>query len=92
MVKPRRKGNAVFRGRRPDSALKHEGSKNKLAAKLTRDALIQNLDIAEKLGCPDEGGLMETRKGKSPSVRKGPRKGDELSVQEGSGVPLAADR
>jgi hypothetical protein len=38
------------------------------------------LDIAEKLGCLDEAGLSEMRQGKSPTVRKGPYSGDQLSV------------
>lgn len=51
-----------------------------LAAKLTKAALLRNLDIAEKLGCVDESGLAEIRKGKSATVPKGPYRGDELSV------------
>jgi hypothetical protein len=50
------------------------------AAKLTRDALLRNLDIAEKLGCLNEAGLDEMRHGKAASVMKGPYKGDQLSV------------
>lgn len=63
-----------------DSAIKQAGYTNKLAAKLTKDSLLRNLDIAEKLGCLDEAGLSEMRRGKSPTVRKGPYEGDELSV------------
>jgi hypothetical protein len=63
-----------------DAAIQQAGYTNKLAAKLTKAALLRNLDIAEKLGCLDESGLAEMRKGKSPTVRKGPYKGDELSV------------
>ena len=63
-----------------DSAITRAGYTNKLAADLTKAALLRNLDIAEKLGCLDEAGLAEMRKGKSPTVRKGPYKGDELSV------------
>jgi deoxyribonuclease V len=50
------------------------------AAKLTRDALLRNLDIAEKLGCLNTAGLAEMRRGKAATVMKGPYKGDELSV------------
>jgi hypothetical protein len=71
-------------GKKPDaildSAIKQAGYTNELAAKLTKAALLRNLDIAEKLGCLDESGLAEMRKGKSPTVRKGPSTGDELSV------------
>jgi hypothetical protein len=52
----------------------------KAAAKLTRDALVRNLDIADKLGCLNEAGLAEMRRGKAAIVIKGPYKGDELSV------------
>ena len=52
----------------------------KAAAKLTKNALLRNLDIAEKLGCLDDAGLAEMRRGKAATVRKGPYKGDELSV------------
>jgi hypothetical protein len=63
-----------------DSAIRQAGYTNKLAAKLTKDSLLRNLDIAEKLGCLDEAGLAEMRRGKSPTVMKGPYTGDELSV------------
>ena len=52
----------------------------KAAAKLTKNALLRNLDIAEKLGCLDDAGLAAMRRGKAATVRKGPYKGDELSV------------
>ena len=50
------------------------------AAKLTTDELVRNHDIAAKLGCLDAAGLAEMRRGKSPTVSKGPYKGQELSV------------
>lgn len=50
------------------------------AAKLTKAALLRNLDIASKLGCLDEEGLAEMRRGKSATVRRGPYAGDQLSV------------
>lgn len=56
------------------------GYTNKAAAKLTASALVRNHDIANKLGCLDEAGLAEMRRGKSPTVKKGPYKGQELSV------------
>jgi hypothetical protein len=46
----------------------------------TFDALPRNLDIADKLGCLDAEGLAEMRKGKAPTVQRGPYKGDQLSV------------
>jgi hypothetical protein len=51
-----------------------------LAATLTRDALLRNLDIAEKLRCLDAAGLGEMRRGKAPTVMRGPYTGDQLSV------------
>ena len=63
-----------------DSAIRQAGYTNALAAKLTKAALLRNLDIAEKLGCLDEAGLNDMRRGQSPTVKKGPYKGDELSV------------
>lgn len=56
------------------------GYTNKAAAKLTAAALVRNHDIATKLGCLDEPGLAEMRRGKSPTVKKGPYAGQELSV------------
>ncbi len=50
------------------------------AAKLTTRQMLQNLKIARELGCLDADGLEEMRKGKAPTVRRGPYKGDELSV------------
>jgi len=58
-----------------DAALGLAGVKNGPAA-----ALLRNLDIAEKLGCLDAEGLAEMRKGKAPTVQRGPYKGDQLSV------------
>jgi len=62
-----------------DRAVALAGYKN-AAAKLTRKALLRNLDIAQKLGCLDAAGLAEMRRGKAPRVMRGPYKGDELSV------------
>lgn len=50
------------------------------AGELTKVALLRNLDIARKLGCLDSEGLNEMRHGKSPTIRKGPYEGDQLSV------------
>ena len=43
-----------------DRAVALAGYKNSDAAKLTKDALLRNLDIAEKLGCLDDAGLCDT--------------------------------
>jgi hypothetical protein len=63
-----------------DAALGLAGVENGPAAALTKVALLRNLDIAQKLGCLDAEGLAEMRKGKAPTVRRGPYKGDQLSV------------
>lgn len=63
-----------------DRAVILAGYKNSDAAKLTKEALLRNLDIAGKLGCLDDAGLAEMRRGKAATVMKGPYKGDQLSV------------
>lgn len=63
-----------------DLAVTRVGITNRLAAKLTKEALLRNLSIAEKLGCLDVEGLSEMRRGNAATVRLGPYKGDELSV------------
>ena len=70
-------------GEKPDKvagkAVK-DGYTNAAAAKLTKDALLRNLDIAGKLGCLAEAGMADLRKGQSPTVQRGPYVGQELSV------------
>ncbi len=51
-----------------------------VAFELTKAALLRNLDIARKLGCLDSAGLDDLRHGKAATVKRGPYKGDELSV------------
>jgi len=63
-----------------DQAVERAGYTNRLAAKLTTEAMLRNLDIADKLGCLDAEGLAEMRKDKAPTVPRGPYKGDQLSV------------
>lgn len=55
------------------------GMKGK-AAKLTTDAMLRNLTIADRLGCLDKAGLQDMRRGQSPTIRRGPYQGDQLSV------------
>jgi len=50
------------------------------AGELTKAALLRNLDIARKLGCLDDAGLADMRRGQSPTIKRGPYAGDELSV------------
>jgi hypothetical protein len=58
------------------AALKISGA----AAELTREAMLRNLTIAERLGCLDAEGLEKMKLGKAAMVRKGPYAGDHLSV------------
>lgn len=51
-----------------------------LAAELTAASLARSHRIASQLGCLDEEGLAEMRKGNAPTVRRGPYAGDQLSV------------
>lgn len=50
------------------------------AAALTREAMLRNLNIAERLGCLDAEGIKEMRQGKAATVRRGPYRDDQLSV------------
>ena len=69
-------------GQKPEAVLERAlaGKMSGDAAKLTREALLRNLDIAQKLGCLDADGLAEMRKGNAPTIRRGPYRGDQLSV------------
>src|SRR5688572_11498272 len=62
-----------------DSAVVRAGIKGGLVAKLTKEALLRNLSIAEELGCLDTEGLAEMRRGKAATVRRGPYTGDQLT-------------
>jgi len=50
------------------------------AAKLTAEAMLRNLVIAERLGCLDAEGMAAMRRGKAPTITKGPYRGDRTSV------------
>lgn len=58
-----------------DAAVKQVGYSHPMAAKLTKEALQRNLDIADRLGCLDVAGLAEMRRGRAPTIRLGPCKG-----------------
>jgi hypothetical protein len=47
---------------------------------LTSDAMVRNRVIAERLGCLDDAGVADLRRGKAPTIRTGPYAGDKLSV------------
>jgi hypothetical protein len=55
------------------------GMKGK-AGRLTAEAMVRNLLIAERLGCLDPDGLREMHKGQAPTVHRGPYRGEKLSV------------
>jgi hypothetical protein len=61
------------------------------AAKLTVETMTRNLLIAERLGCLNAAGLEAMHKGDAPKVRKGPYKGDELSVDHIIPVAVAPE-
>jgi hypothetical protein len=63
-----------------DLALVKVRMTNSHAAELTKAALLRNIDIAEKLECLDVEGMAEMRKGNAATVKRGPYKGDQLSV------------
>jgi hypothetical protein len=71
-------------GQKPGTVLDGALSQGRIispeAAKLTKDALLRNLTIAERLGCFTGAGLEEMRRGVSPTIQRGPYKGDRLSV------------
>lgn len=50
------------------------------AARLTAEAMLRNLTIAERLGCLTPVGMHDMRRGQSPTIMRGPYAGDQLSV------------
>ncbi len=50
------------------------------AARLTVEAMLRNLTIAQRLGCLTPAGLHDMRRGQSPTITLGPYAGDQLSV------------
>ena len=67
-------------GKVVDAALRSGRMNNALAAELTKTAMVRNLTIAERLGCLNAAALEEMKRGKSPTVLRGPYSGDQLSV------------
>jgi hypothetical protein len=47
---------------------------------LTSATMLRNLVIARQLGCLNAEGLEEMRRGQAPTVKSGPYRGDQLSV------------
>jgi hypothetical protein len=52
---------------------------SKARAQAVLDSLLRNRTILERLGCLDESGMDKLRRGKAPTIRKGPYK-DELAT------------
>ena len=63
-----------------DGALVSVGVTNKTAAEVTRTVMLRNLQIAGELGCFDDQGLNDMQRGQSPTIRRGPYMGQELTV------------
>lgn len=57
-------------------------------AEMVRDALLRNLDIAEKLGCLTPENLALMKRGRSPQITRGPYAGEPAEVDHV--VPIAA--
>ncbi len=49
-----------------------------LKGQLTTKAMVRNRIIAERLGCLDDEGMALMRRGRSPTVKRGPYAGDKL--------------
>ena len=56
-------------------------------AEMVRDALLRNLDIAEKLGCLTPENLALMKRGRSPQVTRGPYAGQPAEIDHV--VPIA---
>jgi hypothetical protein len=67
-------------GKVATEAVRLSGYTNAQSGELTKTAILRNLSIADKLGCLDADGLEQMRHGKSPTVKRGPDAGQELSV------------
>ena len=63
-----------------EAALTAVGMTNKLAAEVTRTVMLRNLKIATELGCFDDAGMNDMRQGQSPTIRRGPYQGQQLTV------------
>ena len=63
-----------------DLAIARAGYTNQLAAQLTKEALLRNLDIADKLGCLNAGGLV------SRDEARQRRHGDERAIRGRSAI------
>lgn len=67
------------------------GYTNALLAELTRDSLVRNHAISEKLGVLTDAGLADLRRGQAPTIAAGPSTGDELSTDHIIPVEVAPE-
>jgi hypothetical protein len=51
-----------------------------LKGQLTAAAMVRNRTIAERLGCLDAEGMANLRRGKAPTITRGPYAGEKLTV------------
>jgi hypothetical protein len=51
-----------------------------LKGQLTAAAMTRNRTIAERLGCLDEEGMEDLRRGRAPVIKRGPYAGEKLTV------------
>jgi hypothetical protein len=71
-------------GRSPESemaaAMGAIGWGNRAKGQLTAAAMTRNRTIAERLGCLDDEGMQNLRRGRSPVIKRGPYAGEKLTV------------
>jgi hypothetical protein len=71
-------------GREPEAemvaALNAHGWRGTLKAQLTAAAMARNRTIAERLGCLDAEGMELLRRGRAPTIKRGPYAGEKLTV------------
>lgn len=51
-----------------------------LAAQLTQGTMLRNLAAVRHLGCTNDAGMADMRRGQSPTVARGPSQGQELTI------------
>jgi len=71
-------------GREPESematALNAHGWGGTLRGQITAAAMARNRTIAERLGCLDAEGMELLRRGRAPTIKRGPYAGEKLTV------------
>jgi hypothetical protein len=71
-------------GRQPEAemaaAMDAIGWGDTLKGQLTAAAMARNRTIAERLGCLDDEGMENLRRGKAPTITRGPYAGEKLTV------------